>query len=49
MPEPIQIDEQGNIIFKLNWKRMLKVVIIILEIKKPQNHTFILHMTCGQI
>lgn len=30
MPEPIQIDEHGNIILKLNWKRMLKVVVILL-------------------
>jgi len=30
MPEPIQIDEKGNIILKINWKRMLKVVIILL-------------------
>jgi sodium-dependent dicarboxylate transporter 2/3/5 len=30
MPEPIQIDEHGNIILKINWKRMLKVVIILL-------------------
>ena len=30
MPEPIQIDEQGNIIVKINWKRMLKVIIILL-------------------
>jgi len=30
MPEPIQIDEQGNIIVRINWKRMLKVIVILL-------------------
>ncbi|TFG94889.1 MAG: dihydroorotate dehydrogenase, partial [Calditrichales bacterium] len=30
MPEPIQIDEYGNILIKINWKRMLKVLTILL-------------------
>ena len=30
MPEPIHIDEQGNILIKINWRRMLKVVIILI-------------------
>ena len=30
MPEPIQIDEHGNILIKINWKRTLKVFTILL-------------------
>jgi sodium-dependent dicarboxylate transporter 2/3/5 len=30
MPEPIQIDEQGNILIKINWKRTLKVMLILI-------------------
>jgi di/tricarboxylate transporter len=31
MPEPIQIDDQGNILIKINWKRTLKVLLILLS------------------
>lgn len=30
MPELIQIDEQGNIIVRINWKRILKAIVILL-------------------
>ena len=30
MPEPIHIDEQGNILIKINWRRMLKVVVTLV-------------------
>ncbi len=29
MSEPIQIDDKGNIVIKINWKRALKVLIIL--------------------
>lgn len=30
MPEPIEFDQSGNLILRINWKRMLKVFIILL-------------------